>query len=75
MDYKTFKGYIRKSGLGIKDFAAQVGMNHKSISNYSKRKAVPQYLALISLMMLELEHRNVNLEEIFAKLNQNDSKL
>jgi len=74
MDYLTFKGCIQRAGLGVKDFAAQVGMNHKSISNYSKRGNVPQYLALISLLMLELERRDVNLKEILDKLNQKAQK-
>lgn len=74
MDYETFKGCIRRAGLGVKDFAAQVGMNHRSISNYSKRGSVPQYLALISLLMLELDRRDVNLQDIFAKLNQKAQK-
>lgn len=70
MTYKTFKEQVRKAGLGIKEFAALVGMNHKSLSNYSKREAMPEHLALISLMMVELERRDADLRVVFAKMDE-----
>jgi hypothetical protein len=72
MDYVTFKDCIRRSGFGIKEFAELIGMNRKSISNYSSRTTVPEHLALIALLMVELEHRDVNIKEIVAKLRTLD---
>lgn len=71
MDYQTFKVYVRKAGLGIKEFAHFAGMNHKSISNYSKRDEVPSHLALLVLMMVELVHLDVDLNNVLKKLEKN----
>lgn len=70
MTYETFKEQVRKAGLGIKDFAVLVDMNHRSLSNYSKREAVPKHLALISLMMVELERHDVDFKTILGKLDK-----
>lgn len=69
MDYGTFKKYVYKAGFDIKEFAALLGMNHRSISNYSGDEAVPERLALIALLMNELEYRNISVKDIVAKLD------
>ena len=73
MDYKTFKVYVRRAGLGIKEFAHLAGMNHKSVSNYSKRGEVPTHLALLALMMVELVQLDVDLNQILTKLEKSCS--
>jgi hypothetical protein len=69
MDYGTFKKFVYKAGFEIREFAGLLGMNHRSISNYSGEEAIPEHLALIVLLMDELEHRNVNIRDIVAKLD------
>ena len=69
MDYQNFKDCVRRAGLGLKEFAELLGMNHRSISNYSKRGTVPEHLAVIALMAMELKRRDVDLEGLFAKLD------
>lgn len=68
MDYETFKGYVRKSGLELKEFAELIGMNHKSVSNYSKRE-VPKHIALIAFMMVELGRHDIDFMKVFVKLD------
>lgn len=75
MDYKTFKGCVRKTGLELKEFAGFIGMNHKSVSNYSKRGVVPDHLALIALMMIELDRYNVDYKDLLVKLDEVESQV
>jgi predicted transcriptional regulator len=70
MDYETFKACVRRTGLEIKEFAGLIGMNHRSISNYSKSVAIPEHLALIVLMMVELRKHDIDYKVIFDKLNK-----
>lgn len=74
MDYEAFKVYVRMAGLEIKEFASLVGMNQKSISNYSKRGTVPEHLALMALMMVELA-RFEAIKEVFAKFDKHRKRL
>lgn len=71
MDYQSFKECVRLSGLGIKDFARHLGLNHKSVSNYSSRGVVPDHLALIALMLMELKRHNIPFTPIFSRVRGN----
>lgn len=62
MTYETFKINVRKAGLNLRQFASLIDMNNRSISNYSRQDSIPEHLALISLMMVELERRDVDLK-------------
>jgi len=75
MNYETFKVHVRKAGFDLRQFASLIGMNHRSISNYSRHGSVPEHLALISLLMVELERRDVDVKGIFAKLDQMGRRL
>lgn len=70
MDYGTFKDNVRRAGLGIKELAGYIGMNHRSISNYSKAGVVPDHLAIIAVMLMELKRRDVEVKEIFEKIDR-----
>lgn len=69
MDYGTFKDNIRRAGLGIKELAGYIGMNHRSISNYSKTGVVPDHLAIIAVMLMELKRRDVEVRDILKKID------
>ncbi|WP_139366651.1 XRE family transcriptional regulator [Trichlorobacter thiogenes] len=75
MDYETFKGYVRKSGLELKEFAGLIGMNHKSVSNYSKLGEVPKHVAIIVFMMVELGRLDVDIMVLFAKLEKTEQQV
>lgn len=70
MDYRTFKEWVRKTGLDIKGFSSLLGMSHGSISNYSARGEVPRHVALMAVMMVELDRLNVNVHDLIAKLDE-----
>ncbi len=69
MDYGTFKIWVRRTGLDMKQFASLLGMNHGSISNYSTRGEVPRHMALLAVMMVELDQRNVDINSLIAKID------
>lgn len=70
MDYSTFKGLTRRAELGIKDFAELVGLNYRSVSNYAKTGKVPEHLGIIAFMMSELVKHDVNLRDVFRKIDE-----
>jgi len=70
MDYRTFKEWVRRTGLDLKGFAHLLGMSHGSISNYSGRSEVPRHVALLAIMLAELDRLNVNRDDLIAKLDE-----
>lgn len=74
MEYKTFKRYVRMAGLEIKEFAGFIGVNHRSISNYSRQGRVPEHLAIIVFMMVELSRLDVDIKDVFAKLDRSEKQ-
>lgn len=69
MQYGEFHKRVRKSGLSIKGFAEFVGMDRRSISNYSKKGEVPDHLALIALLLAELVKYEVEPSIIQTRLD------
>lgn len=77
MLYKEFQDRVRRSGLSMKGFADFVGMDRKSISNYSKSGEAPNHLALIALLLAELtkyEVKHEALKERFDALGRRPRK-
>lgn len=69
MQYDEFHRRLRRAELSIKEFADFLGVNPKSISNYSQKGEVPNHLALIALMLAELIKYDVKPKDITAILN------
>lgn len=69
MQYQEFHERVRRSGLTVKGFAEFVGMDRKSVSNYSKKGEVPNHLALIAFMLAELAKCEVRHEVIKEKFD------
>lgn len=69
MRYEEFHKRLSRAELSIKEFADFLGVNPKSISNYSKKGEVPNHLALIALMLAELIKYDVKSKDIIATLN------
>lgn len=69
MDYSTFKRYVGRAGFKINEFAELVGMNRRAISNYSRKGVVPRHLALIVMLMAELDHKKRDTKVIVDELN------
>jgi hypothetical protein len=69
MDYTTFKRYVGRAGFKLYEFSELVGMNRRAISNYSRKGTVPRHLALIVMLMAELDHKKRDTRGIVDELN------
>ena len=69
MEYNDFRKVVRKSGLAMKEFAEFVGIDSRSVSNHSRSGEVPDYLAIIALLLAELVKHDVEPSIIQAKLD------
>ena len=68
MQYDTFKKYIKKSGLTIKEFAEIIKYNPSSISNL-KNQEVPNNLAIIAVLLSELEYNGCDYKRALKKID------
>lgn len=71
MDYKQFTSYVRKAHLTVREFARLLKMNRISLSNYSKRAAVPSHLAIIAVLLSEMEGRDVDFRSLLSRIEIN----
>ena len=67
MNYPTFVNELGKAGLSVKQFAELVGMNRNSVSNYANGE-VPRHLALIAVLLGELNIRDIDFHPIVARV-------
>lgn len=51
MQYEEFHRQIGKAGLKLREFAALIGMNPRSLSNLSHKEEVPSHLAIIACLL------------------------
>lgn len=70
MIYEDFINRVRKAGLSVKEFAELVGIDRRSISNYSMKGEVPNHLGIIALLLAELAKYDVAPDEIGKKLDE-----
>lgn len=68
MKYDTFKKYIKRSGLTIKEFAELIKYNPSSISNL-KNQEVPNNLAIIAVLLAELEYNECDYKKALEKID------
>ena len=68
MNYDEFLRHVGKSGLTLKEFAGLIQMNRVSISNLSKKRAVPSHLAVIACLMGEMAERKIDFQATLAKI-------
>jgi transcriptional regulator with XRE-family HTH domain len=58
MQYNEFKRYLGKAGLTVREFAALMGINNNSVSNYAAADKVPSHHAVaVALMGAMAENR------------------
>lgn len=74
MRYEDFHKRLTRAELSVKEFAGFLGVNPRSISNYSQKGEVPNHLALIALMLAELIKYDVKLKDIISTLSKFGSK-
>lgn len=74
MTYKEFCQNVRKAGLTLKDLAILLRMHRASISNLSGRDEVPSHLAVISVLLVELAVRNVDIRQTLSTIDIHPKK-
>ena len=68
MPYADFLLELAKAGLSVRAFAELVGMNPNSISNYARSGELPTHLALIAVLVSELNAHGVDYRRAMAKV-------
>jgi lambda repressor-like predicted transcriptional regulator len=68
MKYDEFLAELGKAGLSVRAFADLVGMNRNSVSNYASRKEVPRHLALIAVLIGEMNVRGIAYQEVISRV-------
>ncbi|WP_208456321.1 XRE family transcriptional regulator [Burkholderia vietnamiensis] len=59
MTYDEFLAELGKAGLSVRGFAELIGMNRNSVSNYASCGEVPQHLAVIAVLLGEMNLRGI----------------
>lgn len=67
MTYDEFQQQVSKAGLTLQDFADVVHMNRTSLYNYGKAGEVPAYVAVIAVLMREMEARGIDYRALLAQ--------
>jgi hypothetical protein len=67
MNYERFLAELGKAGLTVRGFAELIGMNRNSISNCASRGEVPRHLALIAVLMAEMNVRDIAYQEAISR--------
>lgn len=60
MTYDEFLSELGKAGLSVRGFADVIGMNPNSVSNYASIGEVPRHLALIAVLLAEMNVRGID---------------
>ena len=75
MEYKIFRRHLGRAGLTNKEFASLVGLNSKSIANYSKTNNIPSHWAITAVLMGEIVSNNIDLKELLSKVRIEPNKV
>lgn len=70
MKYTEFKQNILYVFASMKEFADLIDYSPSSISNLKQKDEIPDYLAIMSLLMVELKHNGCNPKEIIRQYNE-----
>jgi hypothetical protein len=74
MTYHEFLSELGKAGLSVRSFAELVGMNRNSVSNYKGSGEVPHHLAVIVVLLAEMNLNNVPFHKVISKLGTTRKK-
>jgi hypothetical protein len=74
MTYEQFLVQLGKAGLSVRAFASLVGMNRNSVSNYAGRGKVPRHLALIAVLLAEMNVRGIAYQNIVSLVGMTAKK-
>ena len=69
MNYERFLAELGKAGLTVRGFAELIGMNRNSVSNCASRGEVPRHLALIAVLIAEMNVRGIAYQEVVSRVS------
>jgi hypothetical protein len=67
MDYTEFRRHLGKAGLSINEFAALIDVLPNSVSNYSKKSAVPRIYAIAAVLLGDAADRQISYREVLNR--------
>lgn len=68
MNYEEFKRHLGKAGLSLREFAALMGLNSNSISNYATMESVPSHHAVAVVLMGELADNKLDFRTVLKRM-------
>lgn len=68
MSYSDFLAELQRIGLSVRAFAALIGMNPNSISNYARGGELPAHIALIAVLVVAVSEMGGNYRQITSKV-------
>lgn len=69
MKYDELKNYVKQASLSMKDFASLLGYEPESLSNLKKKEHIPNNLAVIVVLMAELQYHKIDFRQVLEKAN------
>ncbi|WP_232291435.1 XRE family transcriptional regulator [Polaromonas sp. JS666] len=74
MTYDEFLAELGKAGLSVRAFADLIGMNPNSVSNYASGGEVPRHLAVIAVLLAEMNVRGIAFQPAIGRVSANRKK-
>lgn len=74
MIYDDFLTELGKAGLSIRAFAELIGMNPNSVSNYASFGEVPHHLAVIAVLLAEMNVHGIDFQPAVERVSSNRKK-
>lgn len=69
MTYDEFLAELGKAGLSVRAFADLISMNPTSVSNYARAVEVPRHLAVIAVLLGEMNIRGVAYQSAIERVS------
>lgn len=67
VDYVEFRRHLGKAGLSINEFAALIDVCPSSVSNHSKRAAVPRIYAIAAVLLGDAADRQIPFRDVLNR--------
>lgn len=68
MNYEGFLAELGKAGLSVRAFANLIGMNPNSVSNYASSGEIPRHLAVIAVLLGEMNVRGIAFQQAIERV-------
>jgi hypothetical protein len=74
MTYEDFLAELGKAGLSVRAFANLISMKPNSVSNYASAGEVPRHLAIIAVLLAEMNVKGVDFPPVVERLGSTRKK-